>query len=178
MTSVDFSILQRPIETDDDAQAALGVLSWIKTRESAIKARIQAAQDAAVQRGVSESVIDVDGTAHSFAQVRTALEQLLKEYAQAHQGRLFAEKYTAPFAFGEIRYHKQKASVSIAEGVTDKTVLTRLLPHARYVRTKQEIDFTALASDRSKGLIDDKQLAEWGLRFDEGARKVTIHPSK
>jgi len=174
----DFSVITRDIVTDDDAELAMHVLSWISAREAADQADLRAVTVRKRQELVDKCRIEFEGVSFSFSEVRKTLTGELEKFGAAQRARLFAKKQSVQFTHGVIRTRKATASVDLAPGETVESVLKRMgdLPH--YQRTSVAIDLQAIRADRLKGLLTDETLKEWGLVFDDGeaTQNITIDP--
>lgn len=170
----DLSIIVRALANDADADQALHVLAWMAARQQELRAQLDqamAALEAALQQ---DCRLEVEGETFAFADVTAALESSLRDYAAAHRERLFQKAKTHAFAHGEIRLRKQADRLALAEGETAESVLPRISHDERLVKRKVEIDLAAIRSLRSKGLVTDDQLADWGLVYVQGTDQVVI----
>lgn len=174
MSHPDLSILQREIVSDDDANAAFALLSWIAAQRKSLESHCDLEIAQARRRLAESSRLAIDGESFPFDDIVKSIEQSLCKFASAQRPRLFATRKTARFDLGEIRIRKRSASVSFAEGETAATVLPRV-EDPRYKRTKEELDTTSIKSDREKSLLTDEQLAAWGLVYVPGQDDTSVH---
>lgn len=166
--------LHEPIESDEDLDQVLRVLSWIQSRRDTVLRALQQVIELKRAEAHAKLTIDLDGTNYTFDEVEQAMLQQVADYGMSNRDRLFAKSRTFKLPHGSVLLRKKRDAINLAEGMSEREVLELLGDDERFVRTKREIDKQHILAQLSREQLTPADLVDRGLQYVRGSDEVRV----